>query len=187
MIIDPTDFNDRPYKVPNQPESRDFKAFIEYVEERLAMGTLPDETVRLLGVELWEAFSAGLATSGTIEARWLALRDGGNYTYSSKTYRYGGWVDMIRPAIFSRWIPMTTDKLTNIGFIKNNAPQQSKLTEDYYPSMVQYWNEMVKKVGFQTHNCYNYENSFYGFMKANADDYPEWSFVSPHLKNRHDI
>lgn len=187
MIIDATDFTIRPYKAPNQDESRDFTSFIEDVEERLAMGLVPDEKVQLLGPTLWEQFQTGLATSGTIEQRWLDLRDGVNYSYQNGYYHYAGWVDLIRPAIFSRWIPMTTDKLTNIGFIKNNAPQQSKLTEDNYPSIVQHWNEMVKKVGIEHHNCYNYKNSFYGFMKANASDYPDWNFVAPQYKNRYDF
>lgn len=187
MIIDPTDFNDRPYKVPNQEESRDFTSFIEDVEDRIAEGTLQNECVQLLGVDLWGAFIAGLETSGTIEAHWLSLRDGANYTYAGTTYRYNGWVDMIRPAILSKWLPMTTDKLTNIGFVKNSAPQQSKLTEDYYPSVVQFWNEFCKKVGCQADNYYNYKNTFYGFMKANESDFDNWVFKCPKLINRHDF
>lgn len=187
MIIDPTDFTDRPYKVPNQEESRDFSSFIEDIEERLAMGTLQDECVQLLGIDLWSDFLAGLESSGTIEDRWLKLRDGADYEYSGATYRYNGWVDMIRPGIFSQWIPMTTDKLTNIGFIKNNAPQQSKLTEDNYPSIVQFWNELARKVGYQPNCGYNYKNSFYGFMKANESDYDNWVFKCPQFKNRHDF
>ncbi len=187
MIIDSTDFTDRPYKVPNQEEARDFIGFIEDIEERLAMGTLVDECVTLLGVDLWTDFLAGLESSGTIEDRWLKLRDGATYTYNGKTYKYNGWVDMVRPGIYSKWLPLTSDKLTNIGFVKNNAPQQSKLTEDYYPSVVQYWNELAKKVGHNAGYGYNYINSFYGFMKANEADYENWVFRCPTYKNRHDF
>lgn len=187
MIIDATDFTNRPYKVPNQEESRDFISFIGDIEARLAAGMLAEECVSLLGADLWTAFQAGLDTSGTPEAHWLALRDGADYTYQGKTYRYNGWVDMVRPGIYSQWIPVGTDKFTNIGFIKNNAPQQSKLTEDYYPSVVQYWNEFAKKVGFDTDCGYNYKNSFYGFMKANEDSYDNWVFKCPKFKNRHDL
>lgn len=187
MIIDSTDFVDRPYKVPNQEESRDFVPFIEDIEERLAQGTLPDECVQLLGVDLWNEFTEGLETSGDIEQKWLDLRDGADYEYNGVTYRYNGWVDMIRPAIFSQWIPITTDKITNIGFIRNNAPQQSKLTEDNYPFIVKYWNEFAKKVGYDTEYCYNYKNSFYGFMKANQSSYESWQFKCPRFKNRHDL
>lgn len=187
MIIDPTDFVNRNYKVPNQEEARDFPFFIEDLEERIACGTLTDDKTCLLGLNLWNALTAGLATSGTVEQRWTDLKEGADYVYQSVTYRYNGWVDMIRPGIFSRWIPTTTDKLTNIGFVKNNAPQQSKLTEDYYPGVITFWNEMARKVGFE-HNCrYNYKNTFYGFMKANESDYDEWRFISPEFKNRHDL
>lgn len=187
MIIDSTNFVDRPYKVPNQEESRDFVSFIEDVEERLAMGTLMGETMKLLGVDLWNEFTAGLETSGTIEQRWLDLRDGADYQYNNKTYRYNGWVDMVRPAIFSQWIPATTDKITNIGFVRNSAPQQSKLTEDNYPFIVLHWNDFVRKVGYESEHCYNYKNSFYGFMKANAENYSSWDFKCPRFKNRHDL
>lgn len=186
MIIAKTDFVDRPFKIPNQNEAQDLESFIEDIEERIAMGTL-DECITLLGVELWREFESAVNTSGTIEAKWLALRDGADYVYNGVTYRYNGWVDMIRPLIYSRWLPATTDKVTNIGMIKNSAPQQSKLTDDYYPSVVSNWNETAKKVGCQPNCGYNYKNSFYGFMKANESDYDNWVFKCPQFKNRHDF
>ena len=129
MIIDPTDFNDRPNKVPNQPESRDFVSFIGNKEEDLAIKYL-------LGYELWAEFSAALAGSGTLDQKWIDLRDGAEYTYNSRTYRYKGWVDLIRPAIMAEWVPLTTWKLTNIGFVENDAPDKSSLMDDQYPFLV---------------------------------------------------
>lgn len=179
MIIDTTDFVNRPCKVPNQEESRDFISFLETQEEEYGK--------MLLGYPLWEEFKAGLVTSGTIEQRWLDLKNGAEYEYSSKVYKYTGWVDMIKRAIMHDWVPLTTWKLTNIGFVENNAPQQSKLIDDPYPLMVEHWNEFVKKVGGNHNFAYNCKESFYGFMKANESDYDGWRFTCPHFKNRHDL
>lgn len=180
MIIDPTDFDVKPYKIPNQEENRDFIAFIEEREDELAIKYL-------LGSELWEEFKAALDGSGPLDSIWETLREGGFYDYQDKQYEYKGWVDMVRPAIFSEWVPETTYKLTNIGYVENAAPDKAKLIEDPYPHMVQHWNKFVEKVGYAHQYGYNYKNSFYGFMKAHTDDYPTWVFKCPRYKNRYDI
>lgn len=187
MIIDPTDFTDRPYKVPNQDESRDFINFIEEKEIELATGTLEEEVCNLLGQQLWDEFKEALESSGPLDEKWEKLRDGEIYEYSNKQYHYRGWVDLIRPAIFALWLPISTYKLTNIGFVENSAPEKSKLIEDQYPFQVKYWNKFVSKVGYQHPYGYNYKNSFYGFMKANTEDYPSWAFKCPRYKNRYDL
>src|SRR5687767_1836602 len=126
MIIDPTDFNDRPNKIPNQTESRDFVSFLTETENSIAIKYL-------LGYELWTEFQTALAGSGDLEDKWEKLRDGSEYDYNSKTYNYLGWVDMLKPVIMHEWVPMTTYKLTNIGFIENSAPDKGKLLDDQYP------------------------------------------------------
>lgn len=179
MILTPSDFDARPYKVPNQAESGDFGSFIDAQERELARG--------LLGVELAELFFQAVETSGAVEQRFEDLRDGGTYTYQGKTYLYAGWVDLIRPAVYSLWQPQGTWKFTNIGWVENNAPQQSKLIEDQYPFHVVYWNEFCRKVGVSPSQKYLYVNSFYGWMTANQEDFPEWVFTAPEFKNRLDI
>lgn len=179
MIIDPTDFTDKPYKVPNQEENRDFVAFIESKEEEVAR--------MILGVELWEEFKEGLATSDPIDTIWETLRDGDYYEYNNIQYYYSGWVDLVRPAIFSEWVPETTHKITNIGYVENHAPDKAKLIEDSYPFQVKHWNKFVNKVGYQYPYGFSQKNSFYGFMKANVDNYPNWQFTCPRYKNRFDL
>jgi hypothetical protein len=174
MLISPTDFLDRPYKVPNQEESRDFISFIEEKEEELGR--------MLLGNELFESFRDALESSA-IDDIYIAIRDGENYTYSDNIYQYKGWVDMLRPAIFSQWLPNLTYKLTNIGYVTNDAPQQSSLIDDQYDFQVINWNKFVNKVGYG----YTCKNSFYGFMKANEEDYPTWVFTCPRYINRYDL
>lgn len=180
MIIDPTDFNDRPYRIPNQEESRDFLNFLQAKEEELAVKYL-------LGRELWDEFSEALAGSDPIDPIWESLRDGDYYEYQGKNYHYKGWVDMIRPGIFSEWLPEGAYKLTNIGYVVNDAPDKSKLIEDQYPFQVQHWNKFVSNVGYDYPYGYNCRHSFYGFMQANKSDYPSWQFKCPRYKNRYDI
>lgn len=179
MIIDVTDFTERPFKVPNQEESRDFKSFIEEKEEELGR--------MILGDELWEYFSLALNSSGPLDEIYEDLRDGTSYEYNSKQYNYKGWVDMIRPGIFSEWMPQSTYKFTNVGFVTNDTPAQSTLIEDQYAFQVDYWNKFVSKVGYQYPYGYNCKNSFYGFMKANTAIYPSWVFKCPRYKNRYDL
>jgi hypothetical protein len=181
MILDSTDFVDRPYKVPNQEESRDFISFIEEKEEELLR--------MILGDELYDEFAAGLETSGTVEQIWTDLKgeEGVSYEYSGKNYTYKGLKDLLKPGVFSEWMPLSTYKFTNIGFIENNAPQQSKLIDDQYAFQVDYWNKFVSKVGYSYPYGYNCKNTFYGFMKAHSSDYPSWVFKCPRYKNRYDL
>jgi hypothetical protein len=101
MIIDATDFIQRPYKVPNQPEARDFVSIIESLEQTLADGTILDECCSLLGVDLWSAFEAGLASSGTVEQHWLDLKNGADYQYAGKTYKL---LSSLRTLVLSRTV-----------------------------------------------------------------------------------
>ena len=179
MIIDPTDFDVKPYLIPNQEENRDFLEWLEAKEDELAR--------MILGNELWEEFDATVNGSGTIDEIYEALRDGATYDYNGRNYRYAGWVDMIRPGIFSEWLPETTYKLTNIGYVENNAADKSKLIEDQYQFQVHHWNKFVSKVGYQYPYGYNCRDSFYGFMKANEENYPDWVFKCPRYKNRYDL
>lgn len=175
MIIDPKDFAKRTYKIPNQQESRDLVNFLQEAEEEIAIG--------ILGKTLWEDFNEAVNTSGT-DPIYQALFEGADYTYNNDTYHYDGWVDLVRPAIYSMWIPATTDKMTNIGFVTNNSPKEAKVLEDPETFVVTYWNEFVTKVGYNALCGYNRKGTFYGFMKANSANYPDWMFRCPKPKNR---
>ncbi len=179
MIIDPVHFNERPYKVPNQEESRDFSAFIEQAEDDIAR--------MLLGHELWDEFNAAVNESGSLDDPTRDLLDGAYYTYNEKTYQYKGWVDLVRPVIFSLWLPNSTYKLTNIGYVENTPTDKSTLIVDQYQFQIDVWNKFIEKVGYSAMWGHHHLNSFYGFMKANEDNYPTWEFTCPKPKNRFDL
>jgi len=79
MFVDSTDFTDIPYKIPNQEETRAFVDWIEAEETKILK--------EVLGLPLYNAFIEGLDTSGSIEQKWLDLRDGAEYDYSDSTSR----------------------------------------------------------------------------------------------------
>ncbi len=176
MILELTDFIDREYKIPNQNESRDLEAFIEKHEIEILK--------EILGYELFAEFETALNDSGELDQKWVDLKDGAEYTYATKTYKWLGLVDLLKPAVYSRWINYGTYKFTNVGFIQNNAQQQSATLEDMEPFIVRAWNEFVLKVG---HNCEQRYGTFYGFMKVNESDYTGWTFKKQNFKNRHGL
>lgn len=183
MILTPEDFLDRPFRVPNQEESSDFSNFIEVKETELL--------INLLGYELYLEFKEALEGSGDIEDKWTELRDGADYTYNEKLYRYGGLVDLLRPAIFSLWMNEGIYKFTNSGWLTNNpalannaGPVSTPVDQEDF--RIKNWNEYVRKAGVEgTDPKYLTDKpSFYGFMKANEEDYEEWVFTSPCFENR---
>ena len=180
MIIDVSDFTSRPYKVPNQPESPDFAEFVEDKEIELA-------TRYLLGWDLWELFNEAVNGSGALEDRFTDLLNGAFYEYAGINYKYEGWKNLVRPGIYADWMPNISSKLTNIGVVRNDSPQQSKLEEDQYPFSVGPWNRFVKLSGFNGTHGYNYRNTLYGFLKVNEATYPEWEYNCPPFRNRFDL
>ncbi len=179
MFIEVTDFTERPYRIPNQNESTDLLSFLSTEEARLAIENL-------LGYDLWkdfvEAYDASLESGADpLDQKWSKIIEGAEYTYGSYLMKYNGWVDLLRPALYSLWIPKGSQKLTNIGYVENAPPQQSTLI-DSFPSEVESWNQFVKKSGIYEH-CH----TFYGFMYENRADYPNWIYNPPRMKNRFDF
>ncbi len=179
MILDPSDFDERPYRIPNQEESRDFIPFIEKKEKEIL--------VSLFGYEFYKELIEGLDTSGTVEQIYTDLVDGVDYTSGGKTYEYQGLIYTLVPAIYSMWVDKNAYKFTNIGHVNNNSPQQST-TIDNEPFVVEAWNDYCKRVG--TYKCgdrstwNDRKNTLWGFYQANKADYPAICFDPPEFKNR---
>lgn len=179
MILDTSDFDDRPYKIPNQEESRDFIEFIEKSEKKI----LTD----LFGYEFYSELTEMIETSGELPQIWKDLIDGAEYQSGTKTYEWEGLAYMLTPAVYSMWIDKNAYKFTNIGHVNNNAPQQAT-TIDNEPFVVEAWNEFCARTG---HYCgpnrrftWNSYNNFWGFYQANKSDYPDLCYNPPELKNR---
>jgi hypothetical protein len=173
-IIDVADFNDRPYQVPNQSESPEFKDFIEAAETRILKS--------ILGYTLWKEFSDAVDNDDPLDQKWVDLRDGAEYEIGDKTYKYDGLKDLLKPAIYALWMPQGAYKWTNVG-MQENLPRKDNAGADLSKGLdllefqVQYWNEYAAKVKA-------YRNGLFGFMTINEDDYDNWEFTVPEYKNR---
>lgn len=157
-----SDFEARPYRIPNQEESEDLAVFIEESEEELLTG--------LLGYELYTEFVSGVSTAD-LESRWADLRDGSTYQYDRKTYKYRGIVHLLKPAIYALWLEQNAYKLTNVGMVRNDRSDKYTVI-DLEPFRVGGWNDYVRRA--YDGGCMR--NTWYGFMKSREDDYENWRF-----------
>lgn len=165
MFLDPSDFDDVPYRIPNQEESRDLQDFIDKKEAEYLK--------KVLGLSLYNAFIAGLETSGTVDQIWTDLRDGAEYTYNDIEYEYYGVKELLKPVIYSEWLDYNYRKLSNGGMIVTTA-QQNSTAVNPIDEIVFGWNEFVKQVGGSCYYDWGFNNTFRGFMDVNGEDYPEW-------------
>lgn len=165
MILELTDFLKRPYLIPNQQESVDLEEWIDATERNL----LKD----LLGYELYKEFNEALESSQPLDQRFVDLRDGVEYTYNDVLRKYEGMLDLLRPAVYALWIEEGAYKFTNVGWVVNNAQEQSQTLEDTEQFVVKYWNEYAKKA-----------KALYDYFTVTSDDYPELIFTHVKTKNR---
>jgi hypothetical protein len=174
MFIESTDFLTIPYKIPNQPETRDFVDFIEAEEANILK--------EILGLALYNELISAWETSGEPDQVWTDLVEGEEYTQNEILYEYKGLVDLLVPEIYSRWVKVNYRKLTSSGVV-TNLGQQNTETNNPDVEFAQAHNVYVKKVG----NSCNLKNSFYGFMKANEIDYDDWEFTEQKLTNQFNL
>jgi len=180
MICSLEDFNVRPYKIYFQEEENQGGALLDFI------GNKEEEILRdLLGTNVYNAFIEGLEQP-SVQQRWVDLRDGAVYEYSSVQYEYKGLVNLLVPCIFAYWVKETSDTYTNSSTVRNtlaNAqamPPGRRIGEAY--------GRFLELVGDE---C-NYRNTLYGFMLANLSDYDDpsgydWIFCKPGSMNQFDL
>ncbi len=159
MLVDLTDFNTRPYRIPDQTDHKDLVDFMEAKEEDILRS--------LFGTALYNQYVAGIA-AGSPAQKWVDLRDGKVYTYGGVSFEYKGLVDLLVPCIFAYWVKETSDKYTSIGTVQNSSDSNTHVS----PSrrITEAYGTFLDKVG---DSCY-YENTLYGFIEANLTDYSDW-------------
>lgn len=132
--------------------------------------------------------------------KWLKLRDGSEYDYASKTWKYKGVVHLLVPFIVSRWIRDNADAFTGSAVVvPNNENSQiispalriCRAYNDYAERFgVVRGNAYLKssyEAGYSSHyaGCFSTEDTLYGFLTANRADYEVdglvWCFESPDL------
>lgn len=163
MFVVLSDFENRPYKIPNQEESKDLQNFIDVAEEKILKS--------LLGVVLYDELAEGTdMTESLIAQKWLDLRDGDTYSFtgSDLTYEYKGLVSFLVPCIYSLWLTETRDKYTNSSTGFNTSDKFERISPAR--RIVESYNDFFRQVG----NYWNQWNTLYGFLTANTTTYNDF-------------
>lgn len=163
MFVVLSDFENRPYKIPNQEESKDLQNFIDVAEEKILK--------QLFGVVLYDELVEGTdMTESLIAQKWLDLRDGGTYQFSGSdlTYEYKGLVSFLVPYIYSQWLTETRDKYTNSSTGYNVSDKFERVSPAR--RIVESYNDFYRQVG----HYYNQWNSLYGFLVVNEATYNDF-------------
>jgi len=107
MFLTPADFNVIPYNIPPKPDApNSLGDFINFYEKKVL--------IDLLGPVLYLEFVEALFEDPNadplvpidevdIDQKWKDLRDGAEYTYTEKPYRWLGVEEAMKPFIFQQW------------------------------------------------------------------------------------
>ena len=152
------------WQIPNLSEvSNTFDDFSErQCEEAL---------VDLIGYDAYADFIAGVEAE---DATYLEMRDGGDYIYQGKTYKWAGMEEMLAPYVYAAWIRRTTVNFTGVNSIVPNAENAVAVLPIH--QIVDAENAFVKLAGVD----YNQKNTLYGWLKANSIEV-DWG--CPELQN----
>jgi hypothetical protein len=177
MFLTTADFNDVDYNIPHSSDSPNrVQDFINRREEEIL--------TELLGPVLYLEFAFGLFVDPLaiplvpideedILDKWKNLRDGAEYQYTAKDYKYTGVEKFLKPYIYSEWISRTYKKVTTQGVTK--AKVQNAEVVDPGPVIVKAYNEFASLVG----HYYARKNTLYGFLKVNKEvDYATWDYLA---------
>lgn len=150
MFVTASDFNLKPYNIPNlDAVVNTFQAYANKKEKEALKS--------LLGLTLYEAFIDGL-NEDYPEQRWLDLRDGAQYQYSLRTYEWVGMNEMLVPFVFSEWVRDDDSILTGVGTGKSKTENLTRLKP--LRKISDAFNEYADKAG----NRCEYRNTLYGFL-----------------------
>lgn len=130
--------------------------------------------------------------------KWLELKNGAEYSYASKTWKWAGMVKLFTPFIYSRYVSDNVERFTGNGVVvasNENSTLVSpafKITRahNHYAEMCGVVRGVRNNYPFysyrfdQCFECFSCEDTLYGFLTAKGNTvYPDWSFESPGLMN----
>lgn len=167
-MVELSNFDNRPYRIPNQEEFKDLTDFIEAAEIAILK--------KLFGITLYEAYVAGIAAP-TPDQKWVDLRDGTTYTYNEVEYEYRGLIELLVPCIYSMWLQENRDTVTSAGVVMKSSDRADRLSPGW--RITRAFNDYSRQVG----DFWHQEGTLYGFMKVNEDNYPDWVFEPPGTMN----
>lgn len=176
MIVTTSDFSNKPYRLNNIEENKDFRDFMEAEEQRILE--------KILGVALYdELVEAFDVADPPVIAKWANLVNGTAYDYSGHQYRYSGLLPILQARIYSLWLVRSAHKQTSAGVVVDVPADKNSSSVGPRVSASQASADFTEKCG----NCYRLKNTLYGFLHANLSTYSNWNFVDPGSVNRFDL
>lgn len=181
MFLAESDFNSLPYNIPTSEDRPNaLSDTIEFYEEEALKKVLGSATYNqfITGVFVDpEASPLVMKDDEDIEQKWLDLRDGAEYTYREKTYRYDGVVNFLKPYVFQAVVTDDAQLLTGIGAVQVDTENGSVISPGR--QIMKPYRKFAQAVG----GCGIYKNTLWGFLSAKSLDYPDWTFEEPGSKN----
>jgi hypothetical protein len=175
MIIDNTYFI-RGLSLPVDEISGQLNGYILSLE--------PEILNKILGYSLTKAFLAGLDVEvenedeftefdgesfedeSTIEQKWLDLRDGAEFIYAGKTYKWMGFANTEKKSILANYIyvKFTTETAVNVtGTGAGITQKENSIRVDNRQAQVRVWNEMIEMIRL-----------LHMFIIVNLEDYEDF-------------
>lgn len=159
------------------------------------------------GNDIWEALTV---TTGTTpvegvawhliseDDKWLELKNGVNYDYASKTWKWKGLVFLLTPLVASRWIRDNVDSFTGSAVVVASNENSTLISPAL--RICRAHNDYAERVGvmrgvsrsslhyanrsYHFADCMSYQDTLYGFLVAAGDTvYEGWTFEAPDLMN----
>lgn len=166
LLIDTTYFNGK-INVPNVDNPVARGSLAQFISEYE-----PDFLRKLLGPSLYAAYITGIAIVAP-DQKWLDLRDGTSYNYGGNTYTWKGLTQAITAGtvtykfspianyIWYWWMRTNNTSTTSEGESSSKKANGNKVSPAL--KMATVWNVMAE-----------WNRTFYQFLQASTDTYPEW-------------
>ena len=141
-LIDNTYFENRLIAVPNQGREQilsDLNSYIEFKED--------EYLINVLGYELNKEFQAGLLEA-TVLQKWKDLRDGAEFTYCNKLYKWTGFVNAIKDSpiayyTYYYYVRENNQSLQAVGVVFSQTENSNRVSPML--KLVDAWTYMVRK------------------------------------------
>lgn len=161
MIIDSTYFVNR-LNLPQTGNSAGLAEVQDFIDQYE-----PEYLQCVLGLELWQAFTAGTEGSGLPDQRWTDLLEGKDFTKQNCAYHWNGFkpltgkISPIANYVFFQFVEEREEDFTLVGNVKSTTENNRVVSATQ--RLVYTWNRMV-----------DMNRLLYNFLQVNKATYPEW-------------
>lgn len=186
MFVAESDFDEIPYNLPVSEDAPNALSDLILFKEKEILR-------KLLGSATYNDFVNALFVNpnadplvpideSLIAQKWKDLRDGADYEIGNKTYRYDGVKNFLKPFICAEWFDQNAENATSLG--TSEPVMENSISVSPAIRISEYWNEFADLVG----SCADELDTLYGFMSFRyEEDFPDWTFEDPGLKNEFDL